>query len=137
MSEELAAKQNLKIGQKVMYLHTYIRDYVCPEIVIIKDVTTNYNDEIVILTEEHDGYLNLSDILTKTQIYEMFNPKDYENNYDGIWNPAHKLAELAVESNWDSIRLIKLLVDKIGVVMTMDLVKEAIEKLKKNYGKKK
>ena len=135
MSKELAEQYKLKIGQKVLYfqiryyLHSYTSVSFLPEIVTIKDIATNYQDEIIVFVNEYDGYLNLSDIYTEIQIYKMFNP-DPPSKYKGVWKPAHRLAELAIESQWDGINMIKLLVDKFGIVITMDLMKEAIEKKK-------
>lgn len=71
MSKEFAEKIGLKIGQKVLYPH-YIPYAVSMEIVTIKDVFENYDDEIVILTEEHEGCLNYGDICTQDQINRMF-----------------------------------------------------------------
>lgn len=128
MSKELLEQYKLKIGQKILYFRSYT-SVSFPEIVTIKDVTTNYQDEVIIFVNEYDGYLNFSDIYTEVQIYKMFNPVQ-PSKYKGVWEHAHKLAELAVEFEWEAIDLIKILTNNLGMVKTIDLIKEAIEKKK-------
>ncbi len=71
MSKELAKQFGLEIGQKVLYIH--IVDTVpILEIVTIKDIVEDYRNEVVILTDEHEGYLNFSDIHTQYGINKMF-----------------------------------------------------------------
>jgi len=71
MSKELAEQFGIKIGEKVIYPN-YIPYVVRLEVVTVKDITTNYKDEIVVLTEEHEGYLDITDIYTKDTLIKMF-----------------------------------------------------------------
>jgi len=75
MSEELRKQFGLLIGQKVLYpnrigVNSYGPIYM--EIVTVKDVATNYDDEVVLITEEHEGYISLSSIWTKDKIDKLF-----------------------------------------------------------------
>ncbi len=75
MSEKLLKEYKLNIGQKILYPHSGGSHYGSPiymEIVTVRDVSTNYNNEAVLLVKEHDGYLNLSDIWTKDNINNLF-----------------------------------------------------------------
>ena len=79
MSEKLANQYNLIIGQKVLYPNRIGSNSYGPiymEIVTVKDVVTNYDDEDVLITEEHEGYLSLSSIWTKDSIDKLFLTKE-------------------------------------------------------------
>ena len=70
MSAELAEQFGMKIGQKVIYPN-YTPYVVRLEVVTVKDITTNYKDEIIVLTEEHEGYLDITDIYTKEGLIKI------------------------------------------------------------------
>jgi len=75
MNEKLMNQFGLQKGQRVLYPHSNGNNYGAPiyiEIVTVKDVVENYNDEIVLLIEEREGYLDLTDIYTKECINKLF-----------------------------------------------------------------
>lgn len=78
MSKQLAKQFGLEIGQRVLYPHHIGSNYGAPiymSIVKIKDVVTNYKDEVVILTEDDEGYIDLTSIYTKDAIIALFEGK--------------------------------------------------------------
>jgi len=75
MSEELANKHGLKIGQKILYPHQLGSNYgdpICMNIETLKDVVVNYKNEVVVYIEGTEGYINLDDIYTRESINYIF-----------------------------------------------------------------
>ena len=60
---------DLRKGEKVIYIP---RSTGQPVTLTVKDVVTNWDDEIVVITEELEGYLSLSDVYTKERILSYF-----------------------------------------------------------------
>lgn len=71
MSKQMVEEAGLSTGQKVLYPHAMHGHGIYMEVVTIKDVILNYDGETVILVNEHEGYLDYSDIYTLDQIKNM------------------------------------------------------------------
>ena len=69
MSERLLKENGFKKGEKVIYIPSSLGQ---PMTVTIKDVITNWDDEIVVITEELEGYLSLNDVYSKERILSYF-----------------------------------------------------------------
>jgi len=69
MSERLLKENGFRKGEKVIYIP---RSTGQPITLTAKDVVTNWDDEIVVITEELEGYLSLSDVYTKERILSYF-----------------------------------------------------------------
>ncbi len=75
MSEELLKQFNMTKGQKVLYPHQIGSNYGAPiymSIETVKDVSLNYKDEVILITEETEGYININDVYTKDLILKLF-----------------------------------------------------------------